>query len=718
GKDVEYEPPSRGDLSWRDRSAPGKLARKVDRSSTSDLSIESESPWYSEMRDYVMGSMRAVEFEAMSHPVACLSVVSTSNHDPVAALLNLFNQASLPSIYEKGFMDPNILRFYILLHDGHVTSDADAASLFLHLKKSFGLQVHLLRMNSVPPTARSGPVANLLDLDSPLPAPSPAPAPQVPDVWSPLILSRRLLESVTENVTDAPSPHSLSPGRARTPSSASTTSPRTSQSGARPSISSITRSASATTQRDSMTDDGVAKGTVMRDPLTAALDSDDPTEVMHHPLAVGGSVGGNMGPIVTIDSVQGGISTLGREGTDVPVVRGTYVSREDFKAVEDFVREFAAQSVVPFMERTVQTLNEQVASSRRGLTGRLFSAGRKYFGGIGGSPSPRPGTPGVGPEKNEFGLFVYPFASPESQLRRLADYAFMLRDYRFASSLYDTVRKDYRDGGAAAGRHYAACQEMMAVCALLEPGLGGKIDALMESAVGHFRDGQAMAYAIRAAAVVSEGWKSRGMWKDAALGWVKVVGGDDSDLRAALFLEQAAYSLLRHRPAPMHRKSSFHLVLAGHRYNKSDHREHAARCYYSALMNYDAKGWSLIEDHVNFTLGKQAYRLGDGKGAMLFLAQVLGKGQGAGPVVQEGYLKELLFVYDVSTSIQRFCGHSTVNVSPLDPGRDHGETSIVGDDVWTAMERELAVNGFGESVERGSEKRGTGGRGRTVAAVG
>lgn len=43
----------------------------------------------------------------------------------------------------------------------------------------------------------------------------------------------------------------------------------------------------------------------------------------------------------------------------------------------------------------------------------------------------------------------------------------------------------------------------------------------------------------------------------------------ESDLKSALFLEQAAHSFLRINPAPMTRKYAFHLILAGHHFSKA-----------------------------------------------------------------------------------------------------------------------------------------------------
>jgi len=43
----------------------------------------------------------------------------------------------------------------------------------------------------------------------------------------------------------------------------------------------------------------------------------------------------------------------------------------------------------------------------------------------------------------------------------------------------------------------------------------------------------------------------------------------ESDLRSALLLEQAAHCFINMRAQPMVRKYAFHMILAGHRFTKS-----------------------------------------------------------------------------------------------------------------------------------------------------
>jgi hypothetical protein len=133
---------------------------------------------------------------------------------------------------------------------------------------------------------------------------------------------------------------------------------------------------------------------------------------------------------------------------------GTGLGNKDILAIRIFLREFVVQSLIPYVERNVQQWNEQVrivrhnvligahntvpqlAASRRGITGRLFTASRRYFGSRPASPAPG-GPPAYNPARG-----LYPFQAQEAQTRRLADFAFMIHDYKLAISTYDLVRKD------------------------------------------------------------------------------------------------------------------------------------------------------------------------------------------------------------------------------------------------------------------------------------
>lgn len=116
-------------------------------------------------------------------------------------------------------------------------------------------------------------------------------------------------------------------------------------------------------------------------------------------------------------------------------------------------------SVVPFMERCIATWNDQVASRRRGLSGRFLSMSKRYFG----SSSSRNSTSSS--SNYDPVTASYPPTSPEAQMRKLADFAFMLRDWKLAHSTYDLLRTDFNNDKA--WKYHAAAHEMTAISLIL-----------------------------------------------------------------------------------------------------------------------------------------------------------------------------------------------------------------------------------------------------------
>lgn len=57
-----------------------------------------------------------------------------------------------------------------------------------------------------------------------------------------------------------------------------------------------------------------------------------------------------------------------------------YMSNNDVQHITDFLSEFTSKHLFPFMKKKINLWNEQVAASRRNITSRLFSVGKKYFG--------------------------------------------------------------------------------------------------------------------------------------------------------------------------------------------------------------------------------------------------------------------------------------------------------------------------------------------------
>jgi hypothetical protein len=115
-----------------------------------------------------------------------------------------------------------------------------------------------------------------------------------------------------------------------------------------------------------------------------------------------------------------------------------------------------------------------------------------------------------------------------------------------------------------------------------------------------------------------------------------------------MFLEQAAICFLRGQPA-MPRKYAFHLFLSSHLFLKAGLREHAILNYETSSSIYGDMGWTLISDHINFALGKQAIQRGEFSLAVDFFIKLLHKSQQTA-TVHRAYLAEFLYLF------QQFAG--------------------------------------------------------------
>ncbi|KAK1766702.1 ER-golgi trafficking TRAPP I complex 85 kDa subunit-domain-containing protein [Phialemonium atrogriseum] len=142
-----------------------------------------------------------------------------------------------------------------------------------------------------------------------------------------------------------------------------------------------------------------------------------------------------------------------------------YIFESDATAIRTFVREMVTQSVVPTMERNVLKWNDQVASRRRGISGRFMSLSKRWAFGSGNRNST--GSSGSGSSNNYDASGFYRADSPEAIMRKLADYAFMLRDWKLAMSTYELLRGDFQNDKA--WKYHAAANEMAALSLLIMP---------------------------------------------------------------------------------------------------------------------------------------------------------------------------------------------------------------------------------------------------------
>ena len=144
----------------------------------------------------------------------------------------------------------------------------------------------------------------------------------------------------------------------------------------------------------------------------------------------------------------------------------------DAAAIRIFVRELVSQSIVPYMEQRISLWNEQIASRRRGISGRFMSLSKRW-GGIGGLGSSRNSSASnLSTTSSSSGNYDsmqghYRWDTPEALLRQLSDFATMLRDYKLAASTYELLRSDYNNDKA--WKYLAGANEMCCISNLLNP---------------------------------------------------------------------------------------------------------------------------------------------------------------------------------------------------------------------------------------------------------
>ncbi|KAG0259994.1 Trafficking protein particle complex 8 [Mortierella polycephala] len=546
-------------------------------------------PWYTSYRDLFFSMGGVSDHETFDHPIACIVAISSLSPDPINEIHQMNNMSTPPIVFEKAFMDPAILKYYVLVHDCSKGNMDSAMDTLDKMRRTFGLHCNILKINS----------ADVND--------TTLPTSRNTHHWIKTVALSKLL-ALGHAARDA--------------------------SSSRSSLSSITSNSTGTIadlalQRSSMSSPvysstGNNSPTFSQNPVFAQLGNDDEDGTF------------DQEPLLLPPTEQNELALdylLRPEKFAEPY--GCCLSKEDISGITQFLREMLSQSIIPYMERNIAHWNEQVAASRKGIAGRF----RRYFST--GSKNPATALQ-QSPSSGSGGGVIYPHASPEAQMRKLADWAFMLRDYKFALSVYETVKKDF---------------------------------------------------------AADKAWKYYG-------------GTQASDLRNGLFLEQAAHCYLR-LPRPSVRKYAFHMIMAGHRFNKADQKEHAYRCYLAASHVYESKGWALVDDHISCSLGRQSYQLGKSEEVLDHYKKLLRESRQS-PQQQAVYMKEFLSVYrDYTNKIEADPLRETFPDFPLpvvlgSTARivlSTAQSSTENNDAWTELEAEL---------QNSSGARGI----RTVSAVG
>ncbi|KAJ8923650.1 hypothetical protein NQ315_010230 [Exocentrus adspersus] len=309
------------------------------------------------------------------------------------------------------------------------------------------------------------------------------------------------------------------------------------------------------------------------------------------------------------------------------VPHGSYLSTEDVEQVKLLILEFTRSCLLPYIEKQLVILND-VVSNKKGMSKSLFSATKRWFS---------PNKPGAG--SVAVNNLIYSPDSPELQIRRLGDLYFMFGHYDAAFQAYHLAKRDYNTDQA--WLYYAGALEMAALSAFMNREPTKKTCDYMEEGITTYLNTCKMPqFATRATILSSECLKHQKMYGEAALQLIRMTS-EESDLRSALLLEQAAYCFLQSK---MIRKYAFHMVLAGHRFSKAAQRKHSLKCYKQAYQVYENTGWDLACDHIHYTIGRQANNLQQFEEAVESFSRLLNGGSKQSAQQQAMFLKEYLTI--------------------------------------------------------------------------
>jgi len=267
------------------------------------------------------------------------------------------------------------------------------------------------------------------------------------------------------------------------------------------------------------------------------------------------------------------------------------------------------------MERLSATWNDQVVSRRRGISGRFLSLSKKWtpFGSSSRNSSASGGSSGSNYDPLQG--FYRPDA-PEATMRKLADYAFMLRDFKLAQTVYDFLRTDFSTDKA--WKHYAGANEMSAITFLLtDAPLTARtktesVDQMLEAAVYSYTTRSAAPYnAVRSLTVGMELMLLRGpsasdeaarhAFRMLELELVGPVGEALLAERAATCYASRPGTRSKHWGA-RRRKAAFWSVLATQAWLKIGKQRQAARCLKQVWRYYgvsDEKSKPIAFEHMH-----------------------------------------------------------------------------------------------------------------------
>lgn len=96
----------------------------------------------------LLSSTEATPHETFDHPVASVIAISSRNTAPLETLRQLYAESSTGTQRLPDWVNPEYLRYYVLVHDEERDDITESTKLYDQMKRHFGLHCHLLRLRS------------------------------------------------------------------------------------------------------------------------------------------------------------------------------------------------------------------------------------------------------------------------------------------------------------------------------------------------------------------------------------------------------------------------------------------------------------------------------------------------------------------------------------------------------------------------------------------
>lgn len=370
-------------------------------------------------------------------------------------------------------------------------------------------------------------------------------------------------------------------------------------------------------------------------------------------------------------------------GSNVALKRhGQCLAPSDHDRIKTFISEYLQRGLVPYAERTIKILNEQIQSKKSIL--KSFSIPRRIFGSSNSSssnvisssnkssqqsPIVAISTSGLnstnvssnGMSSNGLVTITSNFVNTndEFQLRRLADLAFMFRLYDLAYTSYHSCKKDFsnfltnqsnNEQLLSMNFYLAGSLEMASISNFMQQYANdfnslstipnssstSSLSSLSSSSVKSYNTQyiedathlllntcKSSYFSTRAILLSTEALRANSSFLRAAYQFINFPS-DEGDIRSGLFLEQAAQCYLA-QPQPFIRKYAFFMSLSGHRFNQVGQKKHALRVYKQALDIYENRQWFRAQDHIHFVMSRLNFNLKDMSEALNHILEILVK---------------------------------------------------------------------------------------------